>query len=84
MRQTPFHAYYLARQLENLPEADKLLPVFASSDIRVYPFQVAPPILRCALLIKEAPSSATKPVWAKVTRLCWSSASIGRQAKPVS
>ena len=39
--QTPFHAYYAARMLEALPEEDKLLPVYASSDIEVYPFQVA-------------------------------------------
>ena len=38
---TPFHAYYLARKLENLTDEEKLLPVYASSDIRVYPFQVA-------------------------------------------
>ncbi len=36
---TPFHAYYTARLLENLPQADALVPVFASSDIRIYPFQ---------------------------------------------
>ena len=41
MQQTPFHAYYTARQLDTLPDADKLLPVFASSDIQVYPFQIA-------------------------------------------
>ncbi len=37
MQQTPFHAYYTARILDTLPDADKLLPVFASSDIQVYP-----------------------------------------------
>ncbi|MCI8471483.1 MAG: DEAD/DEAH box helicase [Clostridiales bacterium] len=41
MLQTPFHAYYTARLLENLPNEDKLVPVFASSDIQIYPFQVA-------------------------------------------
>lgn len=41
MRQTPFHAYYTARMLENLPAEDLFVPVFASSDIRVYPFQIA-------------------------------------------
>ena len=41
MQQTPFHAYYTARQLDTLPDADKLLPVFASSDIQAYPFQIA-------------------------------------------
>lgn len=39
--QTPFHAYYTARCLENLSDEDKFVPVFASSDIKVYPFQVA-------------------------------------------
>ena len=41
MLQTPFHAYYTARLLENLPKEDALVPVFASADIKVYPFQVA-------------------------------------------
>lgn len=41
VQQTPFHAYYTARQLDTFPDADKLLPVFASSDIQVYPFQIA-------------------------------------------
>lgn len=38
---SPFHAYYTARKLESLSEQDKLLPVFASSDIKIYPFQIA-------------------------------------------
>lgn len=41
MQQTPFHAYYTARLLDSLSDQDRFLPVFASSDIRVYPFQVA-------------------------------------------
>ena len=41
MYPTPFHAYYAARLLENLPQEDKIIPVYASSDIQVYPFQVA-------------------------------------------
>lgn len=41
MQQTPFHAYYTARLLENLSDEDRFVPVFASSDIKVYPFQVA-------------------------------------------
>lgn len=41
MLQTPFHAYYMARLLENLPTEDALVPVFVSSDIQIYPFQVA-------------------------------------------
>lgn len=38
---SPFHAYYLARKLESLPDEDKFLPVFTSSDIKIYPFQIA-------------------------------------------
>ena len=41
MPQTPFHAYYKARLLEQLPEAEQFIPVFASSDIEIYPFQIA-------------------------------------------
>lgn len=41
MYPTPFHAYYAARLLENLPQEDNLVPVYASSDIQVYPFQIA-------------------------------------------
>ena len=41
MPQTPFQIYYMARMLENLPDEDRFVPVFASSDIKVYPFQVA-------------------------------------------
>ena len=41
MQQTPFHAYYNARILESLSEDDRLIPVFASSDIKVFPFQIA-------------------------------------------
>ena len=41
MRQTPFHAYYKAQLLEQLPEGTVLLPVFASSDIEIYLFQIA-------------------------------------------
>lgn len=41
MQQTPFHAYYKAQLLEQLPEEEQFLPVFASSDIEIYPFQIA-------------------------------------------
>lgn len=41
MQKTPFHAYYTARQLESISEEEKLVPVYASSDIQVYPFQIA-------------------------------------------
>lgn len=41
MQQTPFHAYYTARELENLYDEDLLSSAFASSDIKIYPFQIA-------------------------------------------
>lgn len=39
--QTSFHAYTKARELESLSNDDSLVSVFASSDIKVYPFQIA-------------------------------------------
>lgn len=41
MQQTSFHAYYTARELENLYDEDLLSSAFASSDIKIYPFQIA-------------------------------------------
>ena len=41
MLASPFHAYYQARQLAQLPEDEQLIPVYASSDIQIYPFQLA-------------------------------------------
>ena len=41
MEMTPFHAYCHARTLENLSDEEKLMPVYASSDIQVYPYQIA-------------------------------------------
>lgn len=38
---SPFAAYYLARKLETLSDTENLISVFASSDIKVYPFQIA-------------------------------------------
>ena len=40
MVSTPFHAYYTARILDSLQDDDKFMPAFASSDIKVYPYQV--------------------------------------------
>lgn len=40
MTSTPFHAYYTARILESLQDDDKFIPTFASSDIKVYPYQI--------------------------------------------
>ncbi|MPL96606.1 RNA polymerase-associated protein RapA [bioreactor metagenome] len=39
--QTPFHVYCTARMLECLSDEDRFIPVFASSDIEIYPFQIA-------------------------------------------
>lgn len=58
MELTPFHAYLAARMLENLPDEEKLLPVYASSDIQVYPYQVA------------AASFALRSPWQKGVILC--------------
>ena len=41
MLASPFHAYYQARQLAQLPDDEQLIPVYASSDIQIYPFQLA-------------------------------------------
>lgn len=61
VQQTSFHAYYNARQLENLSDNDKLVPIFDSSDLRIYPFQIAAsafvlrsPYLKGAILCDEA------------------------------
>lgn len=40
MTSTPFHAYYTAQILDSLQDDDKFIPSFASSDIKVYPYQV--------------------------------------------
>lgn len=41
MKPTPFHAYYKARMLESLTNDNNLLPTFASSNIEIYPYQIA-------------------------------------------
>ncbi|MFI3262504.1 MAG: DEAD/DEAH box helicase, partial [Rikenellaceae bacterium] len=42
MKQTPFHIYAKARELSGyISEEGKLLPVFASSNINIYPYQIA-------------------------------------------
>ena len=55
---TPFHAYFLARELDALAEREKLLPVFAASDIVAYPFQIA------------AANFALRSPWQKGVILC--------------
>ena len=41
MQQTPFHAYYTARMLDVAIQDNDFAPVFASSGIEIYPFQIA-------------------------------------------
>ena len=41
MQSTSFQMYYKARLLENLSEDDKLVSVFDSVDLKIYPFQIA-------------------------------------------
>lgn len=41
MQQTPFHAYYNARLLESALTDDDLISAFASSNVKIYPFQIA-------------------------------------------
>ena len=41
MPQTPFHAYYTARLIDASFNDRDFTPVFASSNIKIYPFQVA-------------------------------------------
>jgi len=41
MQPTPFHAYYTARMLDSISNSERFIPVFASSNISAYPFQIA-------------------------------------------
>ena len=67
MPQTPFHALYTARELAvYATDADKLAAAFASSDIEVYPYQVAAamfalrsPYLKGAVLADEGSMGKT-------------------------
>ncbi len=61
MKQTPFRDYYIARILETLPDEEWFMPVYASSNSKIYPFQVAAagfalhsPYLKGAVLCDEA------------------------------
>lgn len=50
--QSPFHAYYTARTLENYQGKNSIIPALASSNIEIYPYQVAAAnfVLRSAYL----------------------------------
>ena len=41
MQQTPFQAYNTARMLDSAIQDNDFAPVFASSGIEIYPFQIA-------------------------------------------
>ncbi len=41
MKCTPYYSFYMARALESFSFENSLIPVFASSDIKVFPFQIA-------------------------------------------
>lgn len=41
MTQAIFYDYYMTRTLASLPEKNGFVPVFASSNSKVYPFQIA-------------------------------------------
>ena len=41
MQQTSFQTYYTARILESLSDEDRIVSVYASSNIKIYPFQIA-------------------------------------------
>jgi len=61
MKQTPFRDYYTSRILKNLPDEEWFMPVYASSNSKIYPFQVAAagfvlrsPYLKGSVLCDEA------------------------------
>ena len=41
MKLVSFNDYYMARALKGLSEKDRFVPVYASSNARIYPFQIA-------------------------------------------
>lgn len=41
MLSSPYHEFYTARALEAIPAGEWLLPVYASSNSKIYPFQIA-------------------------------------------
>lgn len=71
MLASPFHAYYHARQLAQLPENEQLIPVYASSDIQIYPFQLAAAHFTLRSPYQKGVSYVTRQAWAKATRPCW-------------
>lgn len=41
MQQKAFHAYHIARELDNMRDEDCFSSAFASSDVKIFPFQIA-------------------------------------------
>ena len=74
---TPFHAIYKARKLSAYAYGrDRLVPVFASSDIQVYPYQIAAaqfalrsPYLKGVILCDEGSLGKTYEALLAVTQL---------------
>lgn len=74
---TPFHAMYKARKLSAYAYGrDRLVPVFASSDIRIYPYQIAAaqfalrsPYLKGVILCDEGSLGKTYEALLVITQL---------------
>lgn len=74
---SPFHAMYIARKLSAYAYGrDRLVPVFASSDIRIYPYQIAAaqfalrsPYLKGVILCDEGSLGKTYEALLAVTQL---------------
>lgn len=74
---TPFHALYIARKLSAYAYGrDRLVPVFASSDIQIYPYQIAAaqfalrsPYLKGVILCDEGSLGKTYEALLAVTQL---------------
>lgn len=69
MQNTPFHAYYTARKLSGYTSDESLIAAFSSSDIEVYPYQIAAaqfalrsPYLRGCVLCDESSLGKTYEV----------------------
>ena len=77
MSLSPFHALYIARDLLSYArDADRLIPAYASSDIEVYPYQIAAamfalrsPYLKGAILCDEGSLGKTYEALLVITQL---------------
>lgn len=79
MPATPFHAMYTARQLsEYTAGVNRLIPAYASSDIEVYPYQIAAamfalrsPYLKGVVLADEGSLGKTYESLLVISELCF-------------